>query len=220
MYYFQRILDILGIYSFPDFISTIILYSLIFGFIYSVIGLIFYLLRGFGYMGMFKKLNLKHCWLGFIPCADIFAKGKIAEQYIKQNGKRSANFSIWLILSFILYAVSTLVVIFVCFNFLVNYIFIGSITTFYFNQFVNTIVMLSFANNIFATIYCILNYVSLWRIFAIFKNNNATIFLVLCIFFNFLEPIFIFAIRDNEPQSVETQKFEYTYANATPNVCE
>ena len=59
----------------------------------SVVSLATYLLQSFGLNKMGKSLNVNNPWLAFIPYANVFAFGRIAEKYVKFNGKNSAKFS-------------------------------------------------------------------------------------------------------------------------------
>ena len=64
--------------------------------------------QGIGIMKMHEKLGLKYGWFAFVPVLNSYAMGKVAEQYIKENGKKSAKFSIILIIGQI---ISTIFVI-------------------------------------------------------------------------------------------------------------
>ena len=49
-------------------------------------------------------------------------------------------------------------------------------------------------------------YVAYWRVFAIFDSQNATMYLVLSIFFSFLAPIFLFVLRNRQPEIFTPQQ--------------
>ena len=45
----------------------------------------------------------------------------------------------------------------------------------------------------------IIKYIALWRVYSSFDGKNAVLFTVLSVLFNFLEPVFLFVIRNNQP---------------------
>ena len=49
----------------------------------------------------------------------------------------------------------------------------------------------------------VVSYVAWWRVFAIFSNKNATLYLILSIFVSVVHPFLVFAIRNNDPMNVE-----------------
>ena len=57
----------------------------------GIIGLALYILNGIGIMKMSQSLNLRNGWLAFIPFANIFAFGRVGEQYIKKDNKLKVN---------------------------------------------------------------------------------------------------------------------------------
>lgn len=177
----------------------ILLYFVLWG----AVSLATYLLQSFGLNKMGKSLNIKNSWLAFIPFANIFAFGRIAEKYVKFNGKNSAKFSkILLILSIIIavlsIAISTFaiaVIVMVNFYKFGNSNDIMALSGFLFTLLATEIIMIAAA-----IVYMVIYYVALWRIFAIFDYNNATLYLVLSIFISIVCPIFIFALRNKEPK--------------------
>lgn len=50
-----------------------------------------------------------------------------------------------------------------------------------------------------ALAFAIIKYIALWRVYASFDGKNAVLFTVLSVLFNFLEPVFLFVIRNNQP---------------------
>ena len=61
--------------------------------------------------------------------------------------------------------------------------------------------------------YVVIYYVALWRIFAAFDYNNATVYFVLSIVFSFLGPIFLFVLRNKQPVFDPREHFNYLYNN-------
>lgn len=165
---------------------------LFFAFIWAAVAIVF---QGIGIMKMHEKLGLKNGWFAFIPILNQYALGKVAEQYIKANGKKSAKFSI------ILPIVSVVSVIIA-----VSIGFLGGLLTVFFpdaSEFIDLI--LTFITYPISIGLSIFMYVALWRVYAIFSNKNATLFTIISILFSLVQPFIIFAIRNNDPLCVEIQ---------------
>ena len=165
---------------------------LFFAFILAAVAIIF---QGIGIMKMHEKLGLKNGWFAFIPLLNQYALGKVAEQYIKANGKKSAKFSI------ILPIVSVVSVIIG-----VSIGFLGGLLTVFFpnaSEFIDLIItFITYPISIGLSIF---TYVALWRVYAIFSNKNATLFTIISILFSLVQPFLVFAIRNNDPLCVEIQ---------------
>lgn len=171
---------------------------LFFTFAYLIVAIIF---QGIGIMKMHQTLGLKHGWFAFVPVLNSYALGKVAEQYIKVNGKKSARFSI------ILTILSVVPLIMVCLFFVLA-LFVGiglgaSGTTPADVEAVTLVIQLGYYLVYFPVIIgiSVVQYIALWRIFAIFANKNATLYLVLSIFIG-ISPFLIFACRNGQPSCV------------------
>ena len=169
-----------------------------------LIGLVMYIFQAIGIMKMHKNLGLKGGWMAFLPLVNYFAFGKVAQQYIKQNGKKSAKFSvIFLVFGLLNILFSLLMGFFVGIEF--STVVMGMNM-----ELVDAMLVLSLITEvfyfIFMAVYLVFYYIALWRIYAIFSNQSATLLLVLSIVFTFLQPFVIFAIRNREPACVETKE--------------
>ena len=181
----------------------------------GVISLVMYLLNAFGLYGMAKGSGISAPWRGFIPFANTFLFGKIAERYVKKDGKRSAKFG-GLLLAF---EILTLVLAFVTTAFVIGMIFVLA-TAESETELTNSIIVPMFAMLISCFVlmgvsiaYIVLYYVALWRIFTAYDYNNATVYFVLTIFFSFLGPIFLFVLRNKQPVFDTKEHFKYLYNN-------
>ncbi len=178
-------------------------------FIFVLIGAtITIVFQGIGIMKMHQKLGLKNGWMAFVPFLNQYALGKVAEQYIKENGKKSLKFSVILLISNILPMI--IISIYLIFAFFAG-MSLGFSGASDFDIQTTTSVM----SAVFCLVYypiviaiSVIQYVALWRIYAIFSNENATLFLILSIFVSFVTPFLIFAIRNNEPCCVEIKPNE------------
>ena len=164
-----------------------------------------FVVKAIGIYGISKKLKFKNPWICFIPVVDNIAIGRIAEKYKKANGKKSAKFSDLLII-FYLFAIVLTAAMAVLFAMgMVNIIEDAKIAVTdgvsmaieAFTIFIPSVAAFLLA---FAAIiaYKILYFVSLWRIYAMLDNDNATLYLVLSVLFSFLTPFFLFFLRNRE----------------------
>lgn len=173
---------------------VIIYFVVIFG-----ISITMYLFEAFGLYRMGQRLGFKNPWLAFVPVANVYALGKVAEQYVKNDGKPSAKFSkILLTLNIIILAIA---VLFVVFAVVAAVLFSNRVAIFI------PIILGYLALIGIAIAQSVVYYIALWRIFAIYDNNNATVFLVLSIFISFLYPIFLFVLRNKEPKLTPQERF-------------
>ena len=176
----------------------------------SVVSLASYLLTAFGIYNMGKTLGVKNPWLSFIPFANVYAFGNIAEHYIKRDGRPSAKFSkILLTLNIIILVLTLVLVTALLVGFVFEAISNPDINAYFESEefasaasytLVLPIVLGMFAICGLAIAYMVVTYVALWRIYFIFDSETATVYLILSIFFNFLQPIFLFILRNREPQ--------------------
>lgn len=182
---------------------------------FGIIALVMYLLEAFGLYGMAKGSGISAPWRGFIPFANTFLFGKIAERYVKKDGKPSAKFG-GLLLAF---EILTLVLAFATMAFAINVFSVLFAYLAYDTG--DTAIISATVSMIFSSIvlvgvsiaYVVIYYVALWRIFTAFDYNNATVYFVLSIFFSFLGPIFLFVLRNKQPVFDTREHFNYLYNN-------
>ncbi len=180
-----------------------------------IIALAMYLLEAVGLYGMAKSSGFSRPWRGFVPFANTFLFGKIAERYVKKDGKRSAKFG-GLLLAF---EILTLIFSIATMAFVIS--MISVLATSYNDSELNASIvvpMVAMLACCFVLIgvliaYVVIYYVALWRIFTAFDYNNATVYFVLSILFSFLGPIFLFVLRNKQPVFDPREHFNYLYNN-------
>lgn len=182
----------------------------------SGIGIVMYLLQAVGLYNMGKTLQLSKPWLSFIPVANVYALGKIAENYIKADGRKSARFSIILLILYIaLYVILFAFFIFAFILFAVELASDPAVNAYlegeHFAATAAFTVVLPLVIGYVAMLglsiaLMVVLYVAYWRVFAIFDRQNATMYLVLSIFFTFLTPIFLFVLRNRQPEIFTPQQ--------------
>ena len=182
----------------------------------GVISLVMYLLNAFGLYGMAKGSGISSPWRGFVPFANTFLFGKIAERYVKKDGKPSAKFG-GLLLAF-----EILTMVFACAVVVFTIGMLAVLIGYMNNEAEITTAAVSMLIPMFfsalalmgvSITYLVLYYVALWRIFTAFDYNNATVYFVLTIFFSFLGPIFLFVLRNKQPVFDTREHLNYLYNN-------
>ncbi len=170
-----------------------------------------YLLQAFAIFKMAKNMGFGNPWLAFIPFANVYMFGKVAETYIKSDGRPSAKFSkILLALQIILMVILVLLIILI-----VIVIFIEATGTYFLTPEIETlaasamvlpVILAIFAVCGISISYAVIHHVALWRIFALYNYKNATLFLVLTLFVGILTPIFLFILRNKQPMFTMEQR--------------
>lgn len=190
-----------------------------------IVNVILYFLKGVGLFKISKNLGLKKEWLSFVPILSTFSFGKIAEQYVKMNGKKSAKFGkILLILNILQIIVSIAMYLIMIYSvaFSLEYVETGVRDE---NIFKTQAILLIAADvviflSLFALTlaYRIVYHIAFWRVCAIYSNKKATVFTILSIPLRFLVEIFVFAIRNKVSVSSAIYVDEYNNAFVEGNI--
>lgn len=173
----------------------------------AVIGIAIYLLESISVYKMAKSAQIKNPWLAFIPVANDWVFGTLAEKYKKKNGTKSARFGIILpVLEGIVLIETIALTIF-------TVISIKEITGYALDA-VNTssemapeqfmslipVIILYFALMAVAIAYAVVFFIALWRVYSSFDKSNATLYIVLSVIFTISVPIILFIIRNRKPE--------------------
>ena len=173
----------------------------------AVIGIAIYLLESISVYKMAKSAEIKNPWLAFIPVANDWVFGTLAEKYKKKNGTKSARFGIILpVLEGIVLIEAIALTIF-------TVISVKEITGYALDA-VNTssemapeqfmslipVIILYFALMAVAIAYAVVFFIALWRIYSSFDKSNATLYIVLSVVFTISVPIILFIIRNRKPE--------------------
>ena len=173
----------------------------------AVIGIAIYLLESISVYKMSKSAEIKNPWLAFIPVANDWVFGTLAEKYKKKNGTKSARFGIILpVLEGIVLIETIALTIF-------TVISVKEITGYALDA-VNTsaemapeqfmslipVIILYFALMAVAIAYAVVFFIALWRVYYSFDKSNATLYIVLSIIFTISVPIILFIIRNRKPE--------------------
>ena len=173
----------------------------------AVIGIAIYLLESISVYKMAKSAEIKNPWLAFIPVANDWVFGTLAEKYKKKNGTKSARFGIILpVLEGIVLIETIALTIFTVISVkeITGYALdaVNTSTEMVPEQFMSLIpvIILYFALMAVAFAYIIVFYVALWRVYYSFDKSNATLYIVLSIIFTISVPIILFIIRNRKPE--------------------
>ncbi len=173
----------------------------------AVIGIAIYLLESISVYKMAKSAEIKNPWLAFIPVANDWVFGTLAEKYKKKNGTKSARFGIILpVLEGIVLIEAIALTIFTVISIkeITGYALdaVNTSTEMVPEQFMSLIpvIILYFALMAVAFAYIIVFYVALWRVYYSFDKSNATLYIVLSIIFTISVPIILFIIRNRKPE--------------------
>lgn len=173
----------------------------------AVIGIAIYLLESISVYKMAKSAEIKNPWLAFVPVANDWVFGSLAEKYKKKNGTKSARFGIILpVLEGIVLIEAIALTIF-------TVISIKEITGYALDA-VNTsaemapeqfmslipVIILYFALIAVAIAYAVVFFIALWRVYSSFDKSNATLYIVLSVVFTISVPIILFIIRNRKPE--------------------
>lgn len=192
--------------------------------VYAIIILIFwgvsialYLLQAFGIYAISKKLGLNNPWLGFLPIANVYAIGAIGDRASELNGKPSALRK-WLLATCIGLYVLMFILFFLVFILIICAAQDNEVAreSALFSDIV--IALLGYLLMIAVAIANkVIMFVSLYRIYKLLDPKNATLYIVLSIFFS-CSGIILFLLRKNQPQipinAAPVQYAPATYTNS------
>lgn len=176
------------------FAAVIAVYMMIFLFS-AAAGLVFYLLEAFGLYKMAKTAGVAAPGLAFVPIANVYILGKVAETPV--GGKKPMKYGLVLLLCNIGTIIITAAVIFFTISILVawgfeEYVEIpAEVGMFVVGLLVGALTLMALS-----IAYIVFYYMAIYKIFKLFAPDNAVVFLVLTIFFNVALPIIIFVLRN------------------------
>lgn len=160
-----------------------------------------YILQSLGYYTVANRRGIKHPWMAWLPVCNMWIMGSISDQYqYVCKGKVTNRRKVLIGLTIAMFAL--MLVFFVAFFI---GIFSGFMSEFDMNvseshmaipliiALVAYVVML-----VISIVLTVFQYVTVYDLFASCSPNNAVAFLVLSIFFSFLLPFFVFAVRKKD----------------------
>ena len=175
-----------------------ILFIVIFGLFMLAFCVVWYVLNGLALMRMAKSCGLKHPWMGFVPFADAYLMGQLAECN-PTPGKKSWPWRHILLVGQIVVVAAMLIMYVGLFGSM-----IGAIDEYgdfgvydMYTMYGGAIGAISLFQAV-SIAYSVLVYIVYWKIYSLFAPDLAVIFLVLTILLN-VTPILLFIIRKRQP---------------------
>ena len=183
-------------------LTVIYIISYLFGF---ALGTVAYVFNAIAFFRIAKSCDIERPWMAFIPLVNVYLMGQIADTYCRRNqGKKTAYRKILLGLNIATLALSVLVCILA--------IVLAVITILAFaaapmqdaaptSVIISALIMLVLCLVMLAVfvVYLVFYYIALHKIFKLLDSANATLFVVLCIFFTVAQPIILMILRQKEP---------------------
>ena len=196
--------DALGISraAFSAFFIAFAVYSAVF----LAVALALYILRAAGIYKMALNAGIKQPWLAFVPVANAYTFGLLAE---KNNRKKTTDKTKYSVVLLTLRIIGTVLFLAAAVTFVIA---TAKILTFAYAAYENdtelslealgSIVLPIVLFAVFTLVtfaFIIIRYIALWRIYNAYDSSNAAAYTVVSVLFNFTDPIFLFILRNRTP---------------------
>ncbi len=196
--------DALGISraAFSAFLIAFAVYSAVF----LAVALALYILRAAGIYKMALNAGIKQPWLAFVPVANAYTFGLLAE---KNNRKKTTDKTKYSVVLLTLRIIGTVFFVAAAVTFVIA---VAKILTFAYAAYENdtklslealgsiVLPIILFAVFTLVTLaFIIIRYIALWRIYNAYDSSNAAAYTVVSVLFNFTDPIFLFILRNRTP---------------------
>ncbi len=171
------------------------------------IGIALYLLRAFGVYKMSKTLSYSRPWLAFIPIANTFALGRLAET--KNGSAKPYKYSLILLWLGIGNAIFSLINVGVATATLFAVLENPGLTPTGSEAFYS-VVGGAFGSLIVSALsitYMVFYYIALYKVYKLFAPDYSTVLLVVSILFGVAEPIILFCLRNKQPRIAVNEGF-------------
>lgn len=207
--------DALGISraAYSAFLIAFAAYSAVF----LAVELALYILRAVGIYKMALNAGIKQPWIAFVPVANAYTFGLIAEKNNRKKTTEKTKFSVVLLT---LRIIGTVFFVAAAVTFVIA---TSKILTFAYTAYENdtnlslealgsiVLPIVLFAVFTLVTLaFIIIRYIALWRIYNAYDSSNAAAYTVVSVLFNFTDPIFLFILRNRTPMFGADAENEYT----------
>lgn len=207
--------DALGISraAYSAFLIAFAAYSAVF----LAVALALYILRAAGIYKMALNAGIKQPWIAFVPVANAYTFGLIAEKNNRKKTTEKTKFSVVLLT---LRIIGTVFFVAAAVTFVIA---TSKILTFAYTAYENdtnlslealgsiVLPIVLFAVFTLVTLaFIIIRYIALWRIYNAYDSSNAAAYTVVSVLFNFTDPIFLFILRNRTPMFGADAENEYT----------
>ena len=159
----------------------------------TVLGIVQYVFFGLGLYNLGKNRGMKNTYLAFIPIANLYYLGRIADEIRLTMNKQQVHAKRLLIISIIEYVLVFLDTMIFSFCAIM-----GVMTKTFSIGLLALIFFLCFATLIFEIIKMVFQYLALYQIYKEYSPANATVFIVLSVIFPVIMPFLLFSVRNNK----------------------
>lgn len=160
-----------------------------------------YILQSLGFYTIANRRGIHHPWLAWLPVANMWILGSIADQYryvakgqVKNRRKTLVGLMIALYVLLFVFLGATIALLITG----IGSEFDMAVTDSAMAVPLIILAVAYVAMMVIAIVTTVYQYISLYDLFSSCNPNNAVAFLVLSIFFNFLLPYFVFACRKKD----------------------
>lgn len=184
---------------------------------FSIVGLLAFVAMGFGLFRMTRSCQLTHPWTGWIPFANIYLTGKIADHYCYRNEEKNTTYRrrllVWSIVSCVVSVLMSAAIVAV--GFLLP-ILAAALAGF---SYPSTTVMLkvvlsnpstlliilgcAFVMLAVLAVYAVFFFMALHKVYKLFAPKQATLFLVLSILVPLATQILFLVLSGRAPAYTE-----------------
>ncbi len=154
-----------------------------------------YLLQGFAVYSIGKNLGFEKAWLSFVPVANTFFFGQIAEKRIKEDGKPLMPFAKLLLILKIACLACSLAVLFFYFLEMICRELPALMIIFLMIVIITYLILL-----VVCIALSVITGFALWQIYSMLAPENKVLFLVLSLISTIALSVILFIIRNREPQ--------------------
>lgn len=186
-------------------------------FSYLTVGIGLYVLNSVALFKLAKKRGIQNYGLAWLPIGSTWVLGKLADDVNICRRNKKTNFARnLLILNLVTVGIGILTYI-AAFAIAISVIGLGLEHTtpddFVYSMLphVGILILLALAIAVVSIASAVISYMALYRVFYGYSEDNATVFLVLSIFFPILQPIFLFTIRNRELLPPDPLTFTQNY---------
>ena len=181
--------------------TVLMVIYLVFAALMLIYAAVVYVLQSLGLYTLAKRRCIHHSWLAWVPIGNMWLLGSVSDQYqyvAKGRVRNRRKVLLWLMVAvYALLLIALIVFLSVTVTSTMQNGFSATITATATGSMLGAfgLYMLGWTAAMVATVF---TYIAYYDLFASCNPNNAVLFLVLSIFFNFLLPFFVFACRNKD----------------------
>jgi len=193
-------------YNFPFDSEAMELFAAFYGLVASfggILGLVCYVFRAISLYTIAQRRGLNHPWLAWVPVGFEWLLGSVSDQYQYLVKERNTSRRKLMLCFSIITLLSGLVVFVIAVAMVVRLVISAPMMTeAQIAQMilgpVMTVLVFSMILSVIAIVLLVFRCISMYDLYRSCQPDNAVLYLVLGIFFNFLEPVFVMLVRKKD----------------------